>query len=417
VDIALFMSSLDGGGVERSFLTLARALVRRGHRLDLLVCKPKGPLRVEIPEGVRLVPIGSGSAIRGRWNALRADPDAWRALLGPVLLPWQTSNKLRHLGALADYLRREQPHALLSAMTYPNLVALWAHQLADVATRVVLTEHNTLSRYVAHYRWRWRWRFLPPLVARTYRRAQAIVAVSRGVASDLVQATGLPHHAVTCIYNPNDLDRIASLASYPTSHPWVSAPGGPPLVVAMGRLVPQKDFTTLLRAFACLRATRRARLVVMGEGPQRGALERQTAALGVREDVDFTGFDPNPYAILARADLFVLSSAWEGLGNVLVEALACGTPVVSTRCPSGPAEILEDGVYGALVAVGDHVALAAAMASALDTPADRDALRSRARAFGVEPATDRYEALLREGTWARGGEDTLATPQVLPGSG
>ena len=176
-------------------------------------------------------------------------------------------------------------------------------------------------------------------------------------------------------------------------HPWCRE-SGPPLIVSIGRLHRQKDFPTLFTAFARLLEHRPARLLVLGKGPQLSELSKLAGELGISRHVDFPGFVDNPYAFLARARLFVQSSRHEGFGNVLVEAMACGCPVVATDCPSGPSEILENGRWGQLVPVGDPAALAEAMARAMDAPPRRDALRDRASFFSVERAVSRYEELL-----------------------
>jgi glycosyltransferase involved in cell wall biosynthesis len=176
-------------------------------------------------------------------------------------------------------------------------------------------------------------------------------------------------------------------------HLWFS-PGQPPVVLSVGRLVPQKDHATLLRAFSRLRAGRAARLVILGDGKDRKSLELLASKLGVADDVSLPGFESNPYRYMRRCAVFVLSSAWEGSGNVLAEAMACGAPVVSTDCPSGPAEILGDGKYGPLVAVGDHEALAAAIEASLDHPPPPGDLRSRADVFSSSRSADAYLKLL-----------------------
>jgi glycosyltransferase involved in cell wall biosynthesis len=286
---------------------------------------------------------------------------------------------------------------LIAASPYCNLNAVWARRLAQVGTRVMLTEHSTLSRRIADKgRKGAKWRELPPLVGWVYRQAEAIVAVSQGVADDLSATAGLPRERITSIYNPVVTPGLAALAAAPAPHPWLED-GGPPVIVAAGRMVPEKNFPLLIEAFARLRRTRLARLQILGEGEQRGELEALASQLGIAADVALPGFVANPYAAFARAALFVLSSDYEGLGNVVIEALACGCPVVSTDCPSGPAEILDNGRYGELVPVGDAAALSAAMGRALDAPPPREFLRRRGGDFTVENGTRRYLDLLLPG--------------------
>jgi glycosyltransferase involved in cell wall biosynthesis len=316
-------------------------------------------------------------------------------MLKPVLLARKPYTDLRHLPGLTRYLRQERPTALLSAMPYPNLTAVWARRLAGVSTRVVVSERNTLSRNIADKR-AWPARFLPPLLGRGYAAADHIVAVSDGVADDLSSCAGLPRERITTVYNPVVTPDLVTRSEAPLDHRWFE-PGAPPVVLAAGRLAPAKDFPTLLRAFARLRATRPARLMILGQGrgsEPAAALRALARELGVAEDVTLPGFVDNPFAYMARASVFVLSSAWEGFGNVLVEAMACGCPVVSTDCPSGPAEILDGGAYGTLVPVRDDRALAEAILATLDAPPDRDRLRARGAEFSVDRAAERYLEML-----------------------
>ena len=172
------------------------------------------------------------------------------------------------------------------------------------------------------------------------------------------------------------------------------ADGAPPVLLGAGKFKPQKDLSTLIRAFAMIRASRPARLIILGEGPQRKTLQALCTELGVLEDVAFPGFVDNPFAYMARSKVFVLSSAWEGFGMVLAEAMACGCPVVSTDCPSGPAEILEDGRYGPLVPVSDPEKMSAAIASTLDDPLPVETLRQRAAVFSDASAATLYRQVL-----------------------
>jgi len=283
-------------------------------------------------------------------------------------------------------------------MTNVNLVALWARRLAKVSTRVVVSEHITLSPGMKENlkKRQWRWRFLPPLVHRMYSWADAIIAVSSGVADDLSLTTSISRECITTTYNPVVTPELFSKAQVPLDHPWFT-PGNPPVILGVGRLCEQKDFPTLIKAFARVRAKRDARLIILGEAKHseyRTELTTLAAQLGIADDAALPGFVANPFAYMARTAVFVLSSAWEGLPSVLIEALACGCPVISTDCPSGPAEILENGKYGPLVPVGDDVALADAICSVLNTPPNRDWLRARGAMFAVDHVADQYLEVL-----------------------
>jgi glycosyltransferase involved in cell wall biosynthesis len=233
------------------------------------------------------------------------------------------------------------------------------------------------------------------LAGRFYPWADAIIAVSDGVADDVARVTSLPRESITTIHNPVVTPELQEKMRAPLDHPWF-APGNPPVLLAVGRLVDQKDFPTLLKAFARVRAVRKARLIILGEGKERPELEALTGKLGVASDVDLPGFVLNPFPYMIRASALVLSSAWEGLPGVLIEAMACGCPVVSTDCPSGPAEILNGGAYGPLVPVGDDAALAKAILSVLEAPPDSERLRAQAALFSVDRATDQYLQVLLE---------------------
>jgi glycosyltransferase involved in cell wall biosynthesis len=270
------------------------------------------------------------------------------------------------LPGLVRYLRRERPEALLSAMHHANTVAIWARQISGVPTRILVSIHNTTSVSL-HKARHLRANLLSYLAGRFYPYADAIIAVSKGVAEDFSNISGIPLDRINIIYNPVVVPELFERAKEQIEHPWF-APGQPPVILGVGRLTRQKDFQTLIRAFEIVRRERFVRLVILGEGEERPQLETMIKELGLEEDVALPGFVTNPYAYMARAAVFVLSSAWEGLPTVLIEALACGCPVVSTDCPSGPAEILKNGKYGLLVPVGDTFALGKAITKTLETP-------------------------------------------------
>lgn len=231
------------------------------------------------------------------------------------------------------------------------------------------------------------------LMRACYRRADAVVAVSRSVEHDLAAGLGLPRGRLSTIYNPIVTAELAEKAAAPLDHPWFS-PGAPPVVLGVGRLAPQKDFPTLLRAFARARAARPARLVILGEGEDRGALEALARDLGIAADVELPGFDPNPLRYMQHAAVFALSSIFEGLPGALIQAMACGCRVISTDCPGGSREILEGGSprpAGALVPMRDPAGLGGAILDAL-ADADRGPARVEhpLERFREEAAVDAY---------------------------
>lgn len=388
--IALFIRSLAGGGAERSMVTLAGAFAARGHRVDLVLGRRRGVFGRDLPEGVRCVDLGGPDWVRTA-SALLRDRVVRRAL-GPVLATGSLPRAVACAPALADYLRRERPDALFSALVYSNLAAIWARRLAGSDARLVVSERNAVQARVARDPRR-RVRKIPALMRRFYPEADAVACVSRGVAEDVVALTGLPRERVSTTYNPVVTDDLLRGEAGGVPHRWL-APGEPPVVLGVGKLKPQKDFATLIGAFARLRRERPARLVILGEGPEDHRLLARARALGVADDVALPGFVEDPYPWMRRAAVFALSSAWEGLPGVLIQALACGCAVVSTDCPHGPAEILEGGRHGPLVPVGDEPALADALARVLERPPARESLVRRASDFAVAPVVDATLCLL-----------------------
>jgi len=377
--IAILVSSWPRGAIQRLMLNLATEFAAAGHGVDLLA--PRGQPPAEgLPPGVRLLELAPRLA---RLPGVRRH----KRWFVPLALP-----------ALMAYLKREQPAALLSGGEWPNVLSLLGRRLAGGSTHVVVSEHIHVGASTAGAAQRRRRRLLPWLMARLYPCADAVVAVSAGVRQDLLGRFPLPPAAVHTIYNPVITPTLLAARDAPLDDPWF-APAAPPVLINVAQLRVQKDQVTLLRAFAKLRARHPARLLILGEGNQRPALEALARELGIAADVRLAGFVPNPLAYMRRARLFVLSSAWEGLPTVLIEALACGCPVVSSDCPSGPAEILDGGRYGALVPVGDVEALAAAMEAALAADVDRQTLERRALEFSADRASDAYlRQLLGDGT-------------------
>jgi len=362
--LAMFLADLEGGGAERMMVHLAAGLAERGVRVDLVLARAEGPYLADVPPSVRVVDLGRPTA---------------SAAIAP----------------LARYLRRERPDALLATLRYVSLAAAIAHAWAGGGTRFFVREANTPSRRRLRP-WDLKTRAVGLAMRWAYGRAVGVLAVSEGVADDLIRTQGVPAGKVSTVYNPVVTPDVAAKAAVDPGHPWF-APGGPPVLLGVGSLTTKKDFPTLIEAFARLRAERPARLILLGEGPERADLERRVREAGLEADVDLPGFVPNPFAYMARADLFVLSSVLEGLPGVLIQALACGCPVVATDCPSGPFEILEGGRFGALVPMRDPPALAAAIARALDAPPDAEAGRRRSDAFAAARVVAHHHEVLERG--------------------
>ena len=398
------LPSLDGGGAERSMLNLVKAFLERGREIDLVLCRAKGAYLGNVPSDARLVVLRSRGRLGGRLGALLANIGRLDTVMRPVILPSKIAPEIEYLGSLGRYIRERRPDVMLSALTYANLIALWARNQADSQLPVVVSERIALSQhcYNESNQRKWRWRYLPPLVGSSYPDADAIISVSNQVADDLSAVTGVDRETIKTIYNPVVDDQLRSECAVPLEHPWF-VPQSPPVILGVGRLAQQKDFSTLIRAFARLRAKREARLMILGEGKQRPLLEALVNDLGLDADVQLPGFVANPFQFMARAATLVLSSEYEGLPGVVIQALACGCPVVSTNCPGGSAEILCGGKYGPLVPVGDDVALCEAIESVLDHPIEKKVLIERSEQFSIDCAAEQYLSVL----------DTLAAGRTV----
>jgi glycosyltransferase involved in cell wall biosynthesis len=362
--VAFFIPSLGGGGAERMFARMATYFASLGHAVDMVLMNAaKVEYRDELSDAVRIVDLKM--------------PRLWTSLL-----------------AFRHYLKHEKPDVVISAMPLANGIAAWARRLTRYAPPVVLTEHNAVSLAFGDLDVP-RYRPLMWVIRPSYRFADAIVAVAGGVAKRLRTVPGVKNDRIHVIYNPAWCPEMEVQAREQISHPWLLQKDVP-VVVAIGRLEAQKDFATLLNAFAKIRKKRQVRLVLLGEGSLRASLERLAQELGVSDDLSMPCFVENPVAYLSRAIVFVLSSLHEGLPTVLIEAMTCATPVVCTDCPSGPAEILEGGRYGPQVPVGDAYALAAAIERQLAKPTPPDLLRARAREFSVEVSAGAYLKLIED---------------------
>lgn len=360
--IAVFLPSLRGGGAERVAVTLANAFARSGSSVDLVLVTREGPYLSEVAAGVRIVDLKA------------------RRVLGSLI-------------PLVRYLRSARPTALLSTFHHANVLALVARRLAGVRMRVVVRAQDMRVSVIPGGT-QISGRAVAWLAPKAYRRADAIVAVSRGVADDLCRAEPRLRDRVRVIFNPVVSDELFLRARDAPAHRWFLE--HVPVVIAVGRLVAAKDYATLLGAFAQVRQRQETRLVILGEGDERRDLETLAVELGIGDSVAMPGFAANPFAAVARARVFVLSSRTEGLPNALVQALALGARIVSTDCPSGPREILQDGRFGRLVPVGDVDGLARALIAALQDPAPSIPEEAFA-SFRVDDVSRQYLALLEHG--------------------
>lgn len=357
--VCIYVTSFGDGGVERMLVNLAWGFSAWGVKVDFIVNHKNVPYLNSLPATVRIIEFNS-------------------------------KNRQQKLAKLMQYLLENRPDAVISAKGRDDLVTIEAKRKTQVATRFFLRpgtavserlrarRTNPIKKWLTYRRLRW-----------LFRQADGVIAVSQGVADDIIKSTGIDPSIVSVVRNPNITPELYQLAEMPLEHPWFK-PGQPPVFIGMGGLRRQKDFPTLLRAFAQVNQERSCRLMILGQGRKRKELLELAQTLGVADRVELPGFLNNPYAYLSRAAVFVLSSLWEGSPNVLTEALAIGTPVVSTDCHSGPYEITQGGKYGQLVSVGDVDALSQAMLSTLAKPPDPTWLKSAVKEYTMERSARAY---------------------------
>lgn len=359
--ITLFLPSLKGGGAERIMVYLANGFAQRGFAVDLVLVKAEGPYLPLVSDQVRVIDL----------NCPRV---------------------LASLPSLIRYLKTEKPHAILSTLDHANVIAIIARALTRGSQKIVVRVASSWTGLML-YEKGIRLRVTQVLAKYLYPGVNQVISVSDGVAQDLLKSHNIPHNKVTTIYNPAITPELLHQAHEPFNHPWF-APEKPPVILSVGRLTLAKDFTTLIRAFAHLNQHHSARLMILGEGEDRAKLESLVKTLDLEQQVSLPGFVDNPFPYMKQSSVFVLSSCYEGMPNALLQAMACGTPVVSTDCPSGPREILEDGKWGQLVPVGDVEAMAKAILASLQGETQRPSMEILETRFGLDTIIDQYLSIL-----------------------
>jgi glycosyltransferase involved in cell wall biosynthesis len=359
-NVSFFLASLRGGGAERVMLTIINELASSGAKVTLILLRAEGPYLNKIHKSVKVVNIGRQRTI--------------------LSLPF-----------MVHYFRKNKPDVVISALPHINMVTCWAQRISRIKSKTIITEHNTLSRSVK-YSTTIRGRWLPFFMKLTYPLADTVVAVSNGVADDLSNMLKLPRADITVVYNPVVSDFLVKSSQKKIDHAWLESERTP-VILGVGRLTEAKNFATLIKAFSILVENIPAKLIILGEGKQRGHLENIIKQLNLTDKVDLPGFIENPYPFMKKCELFVLSSIWEGLPTVLIEALSLGAKVISTDCHSGPREILEDGKWGTLVPINNVNSLAQAMLDSLQkntNPAESEAWQK----YTVQNVISRYQQLI-----------------------
>ena len=366
--IVLFLFNLNGGGAERAMLTLGAGLSSHGYRVQLALLRAEGALLSNVPPEIQIIDLRSRNYLHG-------------------------------LAQFRQIIEREKPMLVYSMLYLANITSLLGCKVSKFQPKTIVNIQNTTSQQRRPFLKKIMEKWLLSLVLPW---AHRIVAVSRGAAQDLSVYAHISGERITVIHNPVFVPSLLEKAAEAPEHAWFRD-SRTPVILGVGRLDEQKNFESLIRAFGLFRRTDRGRLMILGEGPQRAQLEKLVEGLGLSEDVQLAGYVQNPLAFMKRAAVFVLSSRWEGLPSVLIEALAVGCPVVSTECPSGPDEILDGGKYGHLVPVDDDEALARAIRRAVQgdkRPAGMDWLRQYSSDAMIEKNLDLVEALSQQSLMA-----------------
>jgi glycosyltransferase involved in cell wall biosynthesis len=367
--IALLCAGNPVGGDTKVVLNLLKGLAERNLFVDLVLTSAAELVVENLPPQVRVIDL-------------------------QVLAPPRVLGAFKLLLPLSQYLRQEKPKVLIANLSYTNAIPVLAKLLALSEIRLILVEHLALSKNQNRLDER-RSQFVPLLMRSLYPLSDAVVAVSHGMAQQLQADLKLRAGLLKVIRNPIVDQTLRQKAQEPVDHPWLQ-PGQPPVFLGVGRLDAQKDFETLIRAFSLLRNDRPARLIILGKGGLRAPLEALIRQLGLEAEIDLPGFEPNPYKYMSRSRVFVLSSRWEALPTVLIEAMACGCQVVATNCPYGPDEILAGGKFGQLVPIENPTALAEAMKQAINAPICVESIQNQAAEFSCDRAVSQYLDLIEQ---------------------
>ncbi len=373
IKVLFFISSLDGGGAERVMVDILHHIDKSKIEPSLVLLYPydRSPYKQYLPKDIKI-------------TIVKRKSDSF-------------IDKIKQFYAFIQTVFREKPDVILSMLTHNNFMAILSGMLFKI--KVVACEHISLGEMINTKEGKKiLWIPVAPLVKVLYRFADQIISVSNGIKDDLIKEFSIPAYKIQTIHNPIDLTRITELSSMTPEA--LSLKGHIPIVIAMGRLVRQKGFDTLIKAFSLVIPKMDAQLIILGKGPERESMEEMVKDLGLIDKVFFAGFQNNPYKFLSRADVFVLSSNYEGLPMVILEAMACGIIVISTDCRSGPREILQDGKFGFLVPVGDEQALSKGIVTLLKDRSLREKFsrlgRERAKDFAVDKIINQYERVIYE---------------------
>jgi len=359
--IGIFLSSFGDGGAHKNMMHIAEWLTKQGHTVELIITKSDGPMEHAVPDNISIYNLDSS---RVRYS----------------------------LYGFIKYFRKSEFDSILATPTTCTLIAGIADILINCDTKVTLRIPVTLSNERYYTNPKGIETIFPIVTKYVFSKSESIIAISNGVKTDTMKTFGISGSNIKTIYNPAITDDIFDKMKEPVEHPFFREDNT--VFIAVGRLVEQKGFDVLINAFKNVEKQTGAKLIILGDGKEKENLRRLRQDLSLTNSISFEGFVKNPYKYIYNSDVFVLSSLWEGFGNVVAEALACATPVVATDCDSGPAEILDNGKYGKLVPVGDITKLSKEMINALDQDQNKEVLLDRAQEFHIKNIGPQYEKMI-----------------------
>jgi len=370
IAVAFFLPSLEPGGTERNVVNLVNNIDREKYAVSLVLGIAEGDFIKDINSNISIISL-------------------------------HTRRSIATFFKLITYFKKNQPDIFISAFPRVNVICIVAKIFSKSKTKIIITEHSVFSLLpiIAKTFWRGMFArfFMSSICSYLYQKAEAVICVSKGIADDILKTVNRSLK-IEVIYNPVITSNIYQLAQAPINHPWFSD-SKIPVIIAVGRLVKCKDYPTLFLAFSSVIQKQPVRLVILGRGPEEYKLKQLINKLGLSQNVAFLGFQENPYKYMKKASVFVLSSLQEGFGNVIIEAMACGVPVVSTNCPTGPGEIIENMKNGILVPVGDQESMAEAILKILQNPVLAQefsvAGKERAKFFSVEKSVSAYQEIFQ----------------------
>jgi glycosyltransferase involved in cell wall biosynthesis len=361
--ITFFLASLEGGGIQKATMRLIQEFIKKNIQVALVAVNAHGHVRNEIPEGCSVIDL---KRVKTRYAFFR----------------------------LIRYLLGEKPLITISSQTHLNFLIIVARLLTGYPKHLIVREHITFNTEIAADK-KIQERLRPWMIRLFYPLASRFVTVSADSAKSIHKYAGYKKE-IRVIQNGLNINSIHSMSNQPSMHPWLNGSKNVKLIIGMGRLSLQKNFSDLLKAFSLLKNKQDYRLIILGEGPELEKLMQASRDLHIQDYVDFPGFVENPYSILARADVFVLSSKWEGFANVIIEALACGVPIVATNCPGGPSDILENKSFAKIVPMSDPSAMSNAIEEMITVRKNKEEIIELARMYDIQEIAQQYIDLINE---------------------